>query len=53
MPRKVNEVSAKCQRFRVDKLNVNVKHSIGPHREIAIGKEIIVKLNPQHYHTVQ
>ena len=51
MPRKANEISVKWMDSKdAGKTNrVNVKHVIGPRGEIAIGKEVVVKLNTRRY----
>ena len=51
MPRKANEISVKWLESKdAGKIHyVNVKHVIGQHGKIAVGKEIVVKLNTRLY----
>ena len=51
MLRKANEIVVKWLELKdVGKINcVNVKHILGQRREIAKGRDVIVKLNTRHY----
>ena len=51
MPRKANEISVKWLESKdAGKIHrVNIKHVIGQRGKIAVGKEIVVKLNTRLY----
>ena len=51
MPWKANEIAVKWLELKdAGKINrVNVKHILGQRREIADGREVVVKLNTWHY----